>query len=72
MGLKHVQQHDEFGLGWSSAFGSYTLDVISSCCFGIEINAIKDPENVFLKNLQQVFANTRNPKLFLVCKLVRC
>lgn len=48
------------------AFGSYTLDVISSCCFGIEINAIKDPENVFLKNLQQVFANARSPKLFLV------
>ena len=50
-------------------FGSYTLDVISSCCFGMDINSINGPNNEFLKNLQILFSGlSRNPKLILICK----
>jgi Sec7-like guanine-nucleotide exchange factor len=37
----------------SRYFGSYSLDVISSCCFGIDTNSIKDPNNEFVKHLSQ-------------------
>ena len=52
-----------------SFFGSYSLDVISSCCFGMDINSLSDPNNEFLKNLQKIFSSgTRNPKFILLCK----
>ena len=41
-----------------SFFGSYTIDIISSCCFGMEVNSINDPGNEFIKQL--IIANSLN------------
>ena len=52
-------------------FSSYSLHIVSSCCFGIEIDTINDPDNEFFKQLNIAFSSTlgKNPKLMLVCKL---
>lgn len=52
-----------------SFFGSYTIDIISSCCFGMEVNSLNDPGNEFIKQL--TIANSTNfksPKVALLCK----
>ena len=41
-----------------SFFGSYTIDIMSSCCFGMEVNSINDPGNEFIKQL--IIANSLN------------
>ena len=35
-------------------YGGYSLDVISSCCFGVDANSIKDPNNEFIKHLRKL------------------
>ena len=41
-------------------FGSYSLDVISSCCFGVTIDSTKEPNNELLKIFQKL--TTRTPR----------
>lgn len=55
---------------FKSFYGSFTLDVISSCCFGMDINSISDPNNEFLKNLQIIFNEgfNLNLKFIIICK----
>nr|AHL88980.1 cytochrome p450 3044A2 [Brachionus koreanus] len=36
-------------------FSGYSLDVISSCCFGISTNSASDPENEMLIHLSRIF-----------------
>ena len=36
-------------------YGSLTLDVIAKCCFATDINAHKDNDNVFIKNVSKFF-----------------
>lgn len=50
------------------AFGCYSLDVISSCCFGIDMNSVKGQKSEFIKNLQIILENTlgKNPKFLLL------
>jgi hypothetical protein len=53
-----------------SFFGSYTIDIISSCCFGMEVNSINDPGNEFIKQLTIANStNFRSPKVALLCKI---
>lgn len=48
-------------------FGSFTVDVISSCFFGIQTDSIKDPNNEYLQQIQKVFSTTvRNPKILML------
>lgn len=49
--------------------GAYTMDVISSTAFGIEVDSQKDPNNTFVKyakesSLGQIF----KPQFLLICK----
>jgi hypothetical protein len=52
------------------AFGCYSLDVIASCCFGVDTNSIKDQENDFIRNMKIILSNTleTNPKFLLIGK----
>lgn len=51
-------------------FGSFTLDVISSCCFGIELNSIKEKESIYLKHVQALLEKpiAENPAIALFGK----
>ncbi len=55
-------------------FGGFTIDVISSCCFGIQTNAIKDKNSEFVKHLQALFPDNlfSRPIIILICKLYFC
>ena len=54
-----------------SFFGNYTLDVISSCCFGLDIgSSINDPNNEYIKNIKEVFASFIGPKFKLMSKKI--
>ncbi|GFX25012.1 cytochrome P450 3A8 [Trichonephila clavipes] len=39
------------------AFGAFTMDVIASSAFGTKIDSHNDPENEFVKNVRNSFAN---------------
>lgn len=53
-------------------FGSFTLDVISSCCFGIELNSIKEKDSLYLKHIQALFDKplSENPAIAMFGKYV--
>lgn len=50
------------------AFGCYSLDVIASCCFGVDTNSIKDQDNDFIRNMKIILHNSleTNPKFLLI------
>ncbi|BES88776.1 cytochrome P450 [Nesidiocoris tenuis] len=50
-------------------FARFTTDVITSCAFGIENNAIDDPNNEFRKIGKQFFKPARTNSLFLVARM---
>lgn len=55
------------------AYTCYTLDVITSCCFGIEMGSIKDNDNLMYKQVQKVFSLELSfsfPKILLACRLI--
>ena len=54
----------------SRDYSLYTIDIISTCCFGIEINSTEDPDSEIIKHLNGLFKSdlNNNPKLLLVCK----
>ncbi|RWS29416.1 cytochrome P450-like protein 4, partial [Leptotrombidium deliense] len=35
-------------------WGCYTLDVIAKCCFAIDINSYKDPNNIFVQKVAEL------------------
>nr|APA31878.1 cytochrome p450 01657 [Brachionus plicatilis] len=49
-------------------FSGFTLDVISSCCFGVSTNSINEPENEFIQHMHQIFRNSvrADPKIILL------
>ena len=50
-----------------SLFRRLTLDVIVGCALGIEQDAIRDPDNDFLKKCQGVIEDTtKQPVLYLL------
>lgn len=52
-----------------SFFPSLTIDVISSCCFGVQTDAFNDPDSDFIKILKKAFTVSLSPKMALICKL---
>ncbi|RNA32702.1 cytochrome P450 3A9-like [Brachionus plicatilis] len=54
-----LADHDGI-LDTKKIFSCLTLDVISSCCFGVSINSICNPENEFNNHLQRIFQNFQN------------
>ena len=48
----------------SSEFGRYTLDVIAATAFGLDTNAIKDPDCIFLRKLKEIFAFTETASIW--------
>ena len=52
----------------------FTVDVIVSCAFGIEVNSFKNPDNEFY-NIAAKITNTKNTKMIfnsLVTRLLFC
>nr|AHL88979.1 cytochrome p450 3044A1 [Brachionus koreanus] len=49
-------------------FSGFTLDVISSCCFGVSTNSINEPDNEFIVHMQKIFRNSvrPDPKIMLL------
>ncbi|RNA30710.1 Cytochrome P450, partial [Brachionus plicatilis] len=49
-------------------FSGFTLDVISSCCFGVSTNSINQPDNEFIQHMHQIFRNSirADPKMMLL------
>nr|QEV83804.1 cytochrome P450 [Brachionus rotundiformis] len=49
-------------------FSGFTLDVISSCCFGVSTNSINEPDNEFITHMQKIFRNSvkPDPKIMLL------
>ncbi|KAK3101165.1 hypothetical protein FSP39_001444 [Pinctada imbricata] len=39
-----------------SYFGGFTLDVISSTAFGLEVDSLNNPDNPFIKHVQEIFS----------------
>lgn len=54
----------------SSVFGAYTLDVIASTGFGVDIDSQKNPDSEFVKNAKKFFNITFNPLLLMICKFL--
>ncbi len=55
-----------------NAFDSFTLDVISSCLFGFETDAINEPNNEFLANLKKFFVGFSFKFLLLCNRALYC
>nr|ATW72294.1 cytochrome p450 CYP3044A7 [Brachionus calyciflorus] len=45
-------------LDTKEVFSCFSLDVISSCCFGISTNSLDDPDNEFIQHVQKFFENS--------------
>lgn len=48
------------------SFGSYTLEVISSCAFGMETNSLEDSDTIFLRKVDALFKLTTKRLLKLL------
>ena len=49
--------------------GAYTLDVICSTAFGLDVDSQNDPENTIIKNVKEILnISIRNPKMIIMCK----
>nr|UOU03277.1 cytochrome P450 3044A1/2 [Brachionus rubens] len=55
-------------LDTKTLFSGFTLDVISTCCFGVSTNSINDPNTEILYHAQQIFKNSISfdPKILLI------
>jgi hypothetical protein len=55
---------------FNRAYACYTLDVITSCCFGYDMCSIKDSENEMYKQIQKIVSLelSFSPKILLACK----
>ena len=40
----------------SRVYGSFVLDTIANCAFGLDINSQEDPTNSFLENSKRIFS----------------
>ena len=51
-------------------FRGYTMDVICSTGFGLDVNSQRDPNNPFVKHAKSFFdaGVTENPLIILCCK----
>ena len=49
--------------------GSYTMNVIASCCFGYKMNS-QNPNDPFLQYAKEVFSQTFSIKILLARKLI--
>jgi len=48
-------------------FGAYTLDIISTCCFGVEVCSLKNPNNEIVKCLKSINSSDfTSPKFLLL------
>lgn len=52
-----------------SVFGAYTLDVIASTGFGMDIDSQKNPDNDFVKYTKKFLNISFTPTLILIRKL---
>jgi cytochrome P450 family 3 subfamily A len=47
-------------------FGSFTVDIMCSVCFGIKINSLRDPKNEVVHNIKTVFGESISLKAVIV------
>jgi len=48
--------------------GAYTMDVIASTAFGIEIDSHNDPKNQFVQNSKEIFEfRLASPRVMILC-----
>ncbi|XP_034318419.2 cytochrome P450 3A11 [Magallana gigas] len=66
--LANLKERSKTGepVEFKEVFGAYTLDVIASTGFGVDIDSQKNPDSEFVKNAQKFFNITFNPLLLLI------
>ena len=53
---------------YCSYCGAYTMDVIASTAFGIEIDSHNDPKNQFVQNCKEIFKfSFGSPRILIFC-----
>jgi len=61
----NVADSDEY-FDVKRVFGSYTLDIIASCCFGVKTDALNDPDHLLIKCFKEIFGLSLTAKFIVV------
>lgn len=66
--LANLKERSKKGepIEFKDVFGAYTLDVIASTGFGVDIDSQRNPESEFVKNAKKFFNITFNPLLLMI------
>lgn len=66
--LDNLKERSKTGepVEFKDVFGAYTLDVIASTGFGVDIDSQKNPDSEFVKNAKKFFNITFNPLLLMI------
>nr|QUF59370.1 cytochrome p450 CYP3044B3 [Brachionus angularis] len=65
--LVKLEKNDEY-LDAREIFGCLSLDIICSCCFGINIDSMNDPDNEVLKCIKMYYLGSlsKDPRMILI------
>ncbi|VDI18298.1 Hypothetical predicted protein, partial [Mytilus galloprovincialis] len=67
--VENIQQHSDQGepVDMKEVCGAYTMDVIASTAFGIDVNSKKNPNNAFVKHAKQAaLGQIFKPQLLII------
>ncbi|XP_041471008.1 cytochrome P450 3A4-like [Lytechinus variegatus] len=70
--VKHIgnQQEEKGCIECQQLFGSFVMDTVGSCAFGLDIDSQSDPDNPFVKHAKRAFTfDFKNP-LFIIGGLI--